>query len=382
MRKQEIDYILARMLDSREDISDLNITVGKPLQVESSGELTAVAMDFPSPEITPFQAEIFALNLIDRDRTLMRALVEEGSCDASYELHGRARFRINIFSRGDTYSTVLRKLEDTIPTCEGLGLPEVLSEIPEEKNGFVLFAGATGTGKTTSLAAVLNEINEKRPVHVITLEDPVEYRHPHKKATFNQRELGVDFATFAGGLRAALRQAPKVVLVGEMRDRETMEIGLSAAETGHLVFSSLHTMNAGQTINRIVGMFPQEEETQIRARLADTIRWIICQRLLPRVGGGRIAAFEILKTNLRVKDTILHGEKEGRTFQEIIEAGRAFGMVTFDEYIIGLYRDGLITEETALSYATTKGIVGRGIDSIKGAKGEATTEIEKLEVDW
>jgi len=382
MRKQEIDYILARMLDSREDISDLNITVGKPLQVESSGELTAVAMDFSPPEITPFQAEIFALNLIDRDRALMRTLVEEGSCDVSYELQGTARFRINIFSRGDTYSTVLRKLESTIPTCEGLGLPEVLHEIPEEKNGFVLFVGATGTGKTTSLAAVLNEINEKRPVHVITLEDPVEYRHPHKKATFNQRELGVDFSTFAGGLRAALRQAPKVVLVGEMRDRETMEIGLSAAETGHLVFSSLHTMNAGQTVNRIVGMFPQEEETQIRARLADTIRWIICQRLLPRIGGGRVAAFEILKSNLRVKDTILHGEKEGRTFQEIIEAGRAFGMVTFDEYIIGLYQGGLITEETALSYATTKGVVGRGIDSIKGAKGEATTEIKDLEVEW
>lgn len=382
MRKQEIDYILARMLDSREDISDLNITVGKPLQVESSGELAAVAIDLPAPEITPFQAEIFALNLIGRDRNLIRALVEEGSCDASYELQGRARFRVNVFSRGNTYSTVLRKLEDRIPTSKELGLPEVLQEIPEEKNGFALFVGATGTGKTTSLAAILDEINEKRPVHVITLEDPVEYRHPHKKATFNQRELGVDFASFAGGLRAALRQAPKVVLVGEMRDRETMEIGLSAAETGHLVFSSLHTMNAGQTINRIVGMFPQEEENQIRARLADTIRWIVCQRLLPRVGGGRVAAFEIMKTNLRVRDTILHGEKEGRTFQEIIEAGRAFGMVTFDEYIIGLYRDGLITEETALSYATTKGVVGRGIDSIKNEKGEATTEIEKLEVDW
>ncbi|MBW2560567.1 MAG: PilT/PilU family type 4a pilus ATPase [Deltaproteobacteria bacterium] len=382
MRKQEIDYILARMLDSRNDISDLNITVGKPLQVESSGELTVVEMDFSPPEITPFQAEIFALNFINRDRTLMRALVEEGSCDASYEVHGKARFRINIFSRGDTYSTVLRKLEDRVPTCEELGLPEVLSEIPEEKNGFVLFAGATGTGKTTSLTAILNEINEKRPVHVITLEDPVEYKHQHKRATFNQRELGVDFTSFASGLRAALRQAPKVVLVGEMRDRETMEIGLSAAETGHLVFSSLHTMNAGQTINRIAGMFSQEEEAQIRARLADTIRWIICQRLLPRIGGGRVAAFEILKSNLRVKDTILHGEKEGRTFQEIIEAGHAFGMVTFDDYIIGLYRDGVITEETALSYATTKGVVGRGIDSIKSAKGEATTEIKDLEVEW
>ncbi|MBW2544008.1 MAG: PilT/PilU family type 4a pilus ATPase [Deltaproteobacteria bacterium] len=382
MRKQEIDYILNRMLDSHGDISDLNITVGKPFQVETSGALTTIEMDFSPSEITPFQAEMLALNLINRDRNLMRTLVEDGSCDASYELHGKARFRVNIFSRGDTYSTVLRKLEDKVPTCEGLNLPKVLYEIPEEKNGLVLFAGATGTGKTTSLAAVLNEINEKRPVHVITLEDPVEYKHPHKKATFNQRELGADFPSFASGLRAALRQAPKVILVGEMRDRETMEIGLGAAETGHLVFSSLHTVNAGQTINRIIGMFPQEEETQIRARLADTIRWVICQRLLPRVGGGRVAAFEILKTNLRIKDTILNGEKEGKTFPEIIEAGHAFGMVTFDQYIIGLYQDGAITEETALSYATTKGVVGRGIDSIKSEKGETTTEIENLEVEW
>jgi len=382
MRKQEVDYILAHMLDSHEDISDLNITVGRPLQVESSGELMAVDLDFSLPEITPFQAEIFALNLINRDRILMQTLVKDGSCDTSYELPGKVRFRINIFSQGENYSTILRKLDDRVPSCGELNLPKVFFEIPEEKNGLVLFAGATGTGKTTSLAAVLNEINEKRPVHVITLEDPVEYKHPHKKATFNQRELGVDFVSFASGLRAALRQAPKVILVGEMRDRETMEIGLTASETGHLVFSSLHTMNAGQTINRIIGMFPQEEESQIRARLADTIRWIICQRLLPRIGGGRVAAFEILKTSLRIKDAILNGEKEGGTFQDIIEAGHAFGMTTFDDYIVELYRNGAITEETALSYATIKGVVGRGIDSIKSTKGETTTEIESLEVDW
>ncbi|MBN2538839.1 MAG: PilT/PilU family type 4a pilus ATPase [Deltaproteobacteria bacterium] len=382
MRKQEIDYMLTRMLDFYQDISDLNITVGKPFQVESSGDLETVEMEFSPSEITPFQAEVFALNLINRDRKLTRELVEDGSCDTSYELRGKARFRINIFSQGQNFSTVLRKLEDRIPTRDELKLPNVVSEISEEKNGFALFAGATGTGKTTSLAAILNEINEHRPVHVITLEDPIEYKHSHKRATFNQRELGVDFISFASGLRAALRQAPKVILVGEMRDRETMEIGLSAAETGHLVLSTLHTMNAGQTVNRIIGMFPREEQTQIRARLADTIRWVICQRLLPRIGGGRIAAFEIMKTNLRVKDTILHGEAEGRTFQDIIEAGHAFGMVTFDEYIVGLYRDGFVTEETALSYATTKGVVGRGIDTIKSERGEATTEIGELEVEW
>jgi len=315
MRKQEIDYILARMLDSHEDISDLNITVGKPLQVESSGELMPVEMEFSPSEITPFQAEIFALNLINRDHTLMRTLVEDGSCDTSYELQGKARFRINIFSRGNTYSTVLRKLTDKVPTCEELDLPKVLHEIPEEKNGFVLFVGATGTGKTTSLAAVLNEVNEKRPVHVITLEDPIEYKHPFKRATFNQRELGVDFVSFSSGLRAALRQAPKVILVGEMRDRETMEIGLSASETGHLVLSSLHTMNAGQTINRIVGMFSQEERSQIRARLADTIRWIVCQRLLPRIGGGRVAAFEILKPTCGSRIPSFTGKRRGEPFR-------------------------------------------------------------------
>jgi twitching motility protein PilT len=231
------------------------------------------------------------------------------------------------------------------------------------------------------LAAVLNEINDAKSVHIVTLEDPVEYDHPHKRSTFNQREMGNDFDTFASGLRAALRQAPKVILVGEMRDRETVEIGLSAAETGHLVLSTLHTMDAGQTINRILGMFSTEEENQIRIRLADTIRWIVCQRLLPRVGGGRVAAFEIMGTNLRVQDSILHGESEGKTFYEIIQEGRAFGMITFDDYIVGLYEKGLITEETAMAYASRRGIVGRGIDAVKAARGEATTDIEDLQVD-
>lgn len=251
----------------------------------------------------------------------------------------------------------------------------------KEKNGIILVTGATGSGKSTSLAAVLDEINETQSVHIVTLEDPVEYQHPHKKATFNQREMGADFDTFASGIRAALRQAPKVILVGEMRDRETVEIGLSAAETGHLVLSTLHTVDAGQTINRILGMFSTEEENQIRIRLADTVRWIVCQRLLPKVGGGRVAAFEIMGTNLRVKDTILHGESEGKTFYEIIQAGKAFGWTTFDDYIVGLYEKGLITEETAMAYASRKGITGRGIDMIKAGRGEATTDIEHLEVD-
>jgi twitching motility protein PilT len=381
MRKAECDYILGRMLSSHPNVSDLNITAGKPFQVESSGQLTPVKLTPDFESLTPFQTEIFALNLINRDRRLTETLLREGSCDLSYELPGKARFRVNVFSQRRKYSIVLRKLETRIPTCAQLNLPDPFMEMAKEKNGIILVTGATGSGKSTSLAVVLNEINETQSVHIVTLEDPVEYQHPHKKATFNQREMGADFDTFASGIRAALRQAPKVILVGEMRDRETVEIGLGAAETGHLVLSTLHTVDAGQTINRILGMFSTEEENQIRIRLADTVRWIVCQRLLPKVGGGRVAAFEIMGTNLRVKDTILHGESEGKTFYEIIQAGKAFGWTTFDDYIVGLYEKGLITEETAMAYASRKGIVGRGIDMIKAGRGEATTDIDDLEVD-
>jgi len=369
------------MLDSYDNVSDLNITVGKPFQVETSGDLAVVDLDPKFSEITPFQSEIFALNLINQSQRLTETLLLEGSCDSSYELPGKARFRVNIFSQRGSYSVVLRKLSPKIPTCQELGLPDAFYEMGKEKNGFVLITGATGSGKSTSLAAILNEINDVRSIHIVTLEDPVEYDHPHKKATFNQREMGEDFNSFANGLRAALRQAPKVILVGEMRDRESLEIGLSAAETGHLVLSTLHTMDAGQTINRILGMFPTEEENQIRTRIADSIRWIVCQRLLPKVGGGRVAAFEILRSNLRVKDSILHGESEGKTFYDIIQAGKAFGMVTFDDYILGLYEKGIITQETAMAYASRKDELGRGIDTIKSVRGEATTDIEDLKVD-
>lgn len=381
MKKQEVDYILARMLDAYDNVSDLNITVGKPFQVESSGQLVGVEIDPPFDELTPFQTEIFALNLVNQDRRLTETLLNEGSCDSSYELPGKARFRVNIFSQRSNYSSILRKLETKIPTLQDMELPKAFYKMALEKNGIILVTGATGSGKSTSLAAVLNEINETKSVHVVTLEDPVEYEHPHKKSTFNQREMGTDFDAFSSGLRAALRQAPKVILVGEMRDRETVEIGLSAAETGHLVVSTLHTVDAGQTINRILGMFSIEEENQLRIRLADTVRWIVCQRLLPKVGGGRVAAFEIMGSNLRVKDTILHGESEGKTYYEIIQAGSAFGMTTFDDYIVELYKKELIDEETAMAYASRKGIVGRGLDTVKSGRGEATTDIEELAID-
>ena len=381
MKKQEVDHILTRMLDSHSNVSDLNLTVGKPLQVESAGELVPVDIKPEIKELTPFQTETFALNLISQDRRLTETLIKSGSCDLSYSLPGKARFRVNIFAQTGNYSIVLRKLESKIPTIRDLNLPDTFYKIAKDLNGIVFVTGATGSGKSTSLAAILEEINEARSVHVVTLEDPTEYQHPHKKATFNQRELGTDFDNFANGLRAALRQAPKVILVGEMRDRETVEIGLNAAETGHLVLTTLHTVDAGQTINRILGMFPNEEEKQIRIRLADTVRWIVGQRLLPKIGGGRVAAFEILGTNLRVKDAILNGESEGKTFYEIMEAGRPFGMTTFDDHIVGLYEQGLITQETAMAYASHKGVAGRGIDRVKSARGESTTDIDNLEID-
>ena len=381
MRKAEIDHILTTILEAFENISDLNITVGKPCQVESSGQLTGVPIVAPIDKLTPFQAEIFALNIVNSDRRLTEILIREGSCDCSYFVVGKARFRVNIFAQRGFYSLVLIKLESRIPSIEDLKLPVQFAKAAEEKNGLILVTGATVSGKSTTLAALLNKINEEKSIHIITLEDPVEFVHPHKKATFNQRELGSDYDTFSSGLRAALRQGPKVILVGEMRDRETVEIVMSAAETGHLVMSSLHTVDAGQTINRIVGMFSQEEEQQIRIRLADTVRWIICQRLLPKVGGGRVALLEIMSTNMRVKDTIINGESEDNTYYDIITNGDAYGMWTFDQHILKLFREGLITEETALAYASRKAIVGRGIDTLKAEKGEKTTNIDGLSMD-
>ena len=244
MRKPEVDHILIKMLESNTNISDVILTVDKPFQVEAAGVLVPVDLEPHFEKLTPFQTETFALNLINQDRRLMEALLKEGSCDLSYELPGIARFRVNIFSQRNQYSIVLRKLETQIPTYAELGLPDAYRRVATEKNGIVLVTGATGSGKTTSLAAVINDINEKQPVHIITLEDPIEYTHSQKKATVNQRELGKDFDTFANGLRASLRQAPNVILVGEMRDRDSVEIALNAAETGHLVLSTLHTTDA------------------------------------------------------------------------------------------------------------------------------------------
>jgi twitching motility protein PilT len=366
------------MLDSAPEVSDLIFTVEKPLQVESAGELKEVACDPPIERLSPYQTEMIALNLIGENQWHIKDLLRTGSCDSAYTVLDKARFRINIFSQRGNYSIVLRKLNTVIPTLEVLKLPEIINQIPREKTGLVLVTGATGSGKSTTLAAVLNEFNRTKAIHIITLEDPVEFIHPHAKATFNQRELGTDFDCFANGLRAALRQAPKVILVGEMRDRETVKIALSAAETGHLVLSTLHTVDAGQTINRILGMFETEEQEQIRLRLADTLRWVVSQRLVPRIGGGRHAMLEIMGSNLRTKESIVQGESEGKSFYEIIESSQSFGWRTFDFTAVEAYEQGVITEETAMLYCSKRGPVTRAIDNVKKARGESTHQMNGL----
>jgi len=378
MRLPEVNYWITNMLESYERISDLNFTVGKPLQVETAGQQVPINVHPEIKELTPFQTEVAALNLIQGNKRLLDDLAVHGSCDLSHGLGDRARFRVNIFTQQGHLSIAMRKMEAAIPTIQSLNLPEVFNKMTREINGFILVTGATGTGKSTTLAALCDKINREKMVHVVTLEDPIEFVHPHKKCTFNQRELGNDFDTFANGLRAALRQAPKVILVGEMRDRETMEIGLAAAETGHLVMSTLHTVDAGQTINRILGFFDQEEQPQIRNRLTDTIRYVVCQRLLPKEGGDRVAAFEIMSNNLRIRDLIINGETEDRTFYDVIEDGSALGMQTFDQHILELYEQGLISEETAKIYGSRKSAIGRGLDRIKAARGESTTGISGL----
>jgi twitching motility protein PilT len=369
MRIPDLDKILSAMLKTYTGISDLNFSVGHPLQVEDWGELKPVFVDPPIEALTPYQTEQIALSLMRGNRRLIYDYLTAGSCDCSYSLEGAARFRINIFRQQGHFSIVLRKLQDDVPTIEALGLPNIFYEIAQEKNGLILVTGATGSGKTTTLAALLNHVNDTQPVHVITLEDPIEFVYPKRKATFNQRELGQDFTNYPTGLRSALRQAPKVILVGEMRDRATVEIALMAAETGHLVLSTLHTVDAGQSINRILGLFSLGEEKQLRLRLAATLRYIVSQRLAPKVGGGRQLLTEVMGHNLRTQETVALGEGEHRNFYEIIEASSAFGWMTFDQSILQAYENNLITEDIAKLYASKKGHISRGIDLIQKTRG-------------
>ena len=378
MRRPELDQILTTMLASQPEVSDLLFTTDRPPQVESYGELKPVVFDPPIEKLTPFQNETIALNIVGDNLWQIEDLIRHGSCDASYALYDKARFRVNVFSQRGNYSTVCRQLSTEIPTLEKLKFPDILKQLPREKTGLILITGATGSGKSTTLAAILDEINHSKAAHIVTLEDPVEFLHKHQMSTFNQRELGVDFDSYANGLRAALRQAPKVILVGEMRDRDTVKIALSAAETGHLVLSTLHTVNAGETINRILGMFEPDEQEQLRTRLSDSLRWVVSQRLAPKIGGGRQALLEIMGSNLRIQETIRLGESEGKTFYEIIDASYAFGWRTFDQACLDAFEQGLITEDTATLYCTKRSVVSRSIDNLKKARGEVTSSVNSL----
>jgi twitching motility protein PilT len=351
MKNFNLDAILEAMLKISDRVSDLNFSVGRPPQVEVDGQL--VSVNFPGlPRLTPYQTEMIAMHMLRNDRELTRTLLSNGSVDLSYSIPQKTRFRVNIFAQRGTYAIVLRVIPDGIPSLEGLKFPKELFNIPHLKNGIVLVTGPTGSGKSTTLAALINQINQDFAYHILTIEDPVEYMHRHIKSTVNQREVGSDTKTFALALRAALRQAPKVILIGEMRDVETIEIAMEAAETGHLVLSTLHTIDAAKTVDRIVGVFPKDQEPQIRTRFAQSFRYVISQRLLPKTGGGRVAVLEILKSTMRTRDYVMKGETDGRSLTDAMHDGSVDGMQTFDDELEKLWQQQTITKEIALAYAT------------------------------
>ncbi len=347
--------LLSKMLKVSPQISDLIFSPGRPPQVELRGELVAVNV----PErrmLTPEDTRRIAGELLAGNKTAIAALKEKGSSDTSYSLPGECRFRVNVFMQRGTCAIVMRVIPRTIPGFQELRLPAELERIAELKNGIVLVTGPTGSGKSSTLAAVLDRINETHAYHIVTIEDPIEFMHRHKKSTIHQRELHIDTPNFALALRAALRQAPKVILVGEMRDRETIEIALEAAETGHLVLSTLHTIDASKTVERIIGVFPLSEQHIIRTRLAKSFRYIVSQRLMPlKDRSGRIAVVEILRSTLRTREYMEKGEQEGKTLLDAMRDGDLDGMQHFDGEIERLIREGVIDAETGLAYATNAG---------------------------
>jgi twitching motility protein PilT len=346
--------LIGAMLDSGKGISDLIFSPGRPPQVERHGELVAVATT-QMPVLRVEDTARIARDLVGSNEQALRALKEEGACDLSYSLPDRARFRVNVFRQRGTFAIVMRVIAPKVPTLADLSLPASLSDIAALKNGIVLVTGPTGSGKSSTLAAIIDLINETRAEHIITIEDPVEFLHHHKKATVHQRELHSDTPTFAAALRAALRQAPKVVLVGEMRDRETIEIALTAAETGHLVLSTLHTIDASKTVERVIGTFEAGDQQSIRSRLASSFRYFISQKLIPRKSGGRVVVLEILKATMRTRDYIVLGEAEGKSLLDAMRDGELDGMQYFDGEIEKLVRSGVISYSTAMLYATNPG---------------------------
>lgn len=352
MRYFDLPPVIERMLTVSDKISDLNFSVGQAPQVEINGKLMPVE-PMELQRLTPYQTEIIAMTLLQGNSDAAQRLAHTGSADLSYSLPSRTRFRVNIFQQRGTYSIVMRVIPTAIPTLDSLSLPSQLSEVAELRNGIVLVTGPTGSGKSTTLAAIINLINERHHYHIVTIEDPIEFLHVHGNSTINQREIGSDAKDFPSALRAALRQAPKVILIGEMRDYETTEIALEAAETGHLVLSTLHTIDASKTVDRIIGLYPKNEEQVIRTRLAQTFRFIVSQRLIPRADGrGRIAAVEVLKSTPRTREYVSEGENEGKTLLDAMRDGMLDGMQDFDSVIKKMIEQGTVTQEDGLSFAT------------------------------
>jgi twitching motility protein PilT len=350
----DLPPVIERMLMVSDKISDLNFSVGQLPQVEINGKLTPV-QPLGLQKLTPYQTEVIAMTLLQENAEAAERLVQTGTADLSYSLPSRARFRCNIFQQRGVYSIVMRVIPTDIPTLGSLGLPPQLAEIAELRNGLVLITGPTGSGKSSTLAAIVDIINESKHYHVVAIEDPIEYLHTHKNSTINQREVGHDTKDFPSALRAALRQAPKVILIGEMRDYETTEIALEAAETGHLVLSTLHTIDASKTIDRIIGLYPKNEEPVIRTRLAQTFRYILSQRLIPRADfRGRVAAVEILRSTPRTREYIENGEAEGKSLLDAMRDGKLEGMQNFDIVIKDLIERKIISFEDGIGFATNQ----------------------------
>ncbi len=347
--------LIAAMLRTPGHVSDLIFSPGRPPQIESNGQLIGIPLK-GLELLTPQHTNRIAQDLMAKNEHPARKLEQEGAADLSYGLAGVARFRVNIFRQRGSCAIVMRVIPDVIPSFDALGLPPQLAETVHLRNGIVLVTGPTGSGKSSTLAAIIDRMNDERAIHILTIEDPIEFLHKHKKATIHQRELHSDTPTFALALRAALRQAPKVILVGEMRDRETIEIALEAAETGHLVLSTLHTIDAAKTVERIIGTFPLSDQHAIRNRLAKAFRYIISQRLLPRKDGkGRIAALEVLKSTMRTREYVEKGEGEGKTLLDAMRDGSTEGMQHFDGEIEKFIRAGIVDLETGIAFATNAG---------------------------
>jgi len=346
--------LITAMLDVGSGISDLIFSPGRPPQVERHGELQPITIPGCSTMRATDTAQV-ARDLIGGNEHSLSVLKAQGACDCSYSLPERTRFRVNVFRQRGSFAVVMRVIASRIPSFAELGLPASLDSVVSLKNGIVLVTGQTGSGKSSTLAAIIDRINETRAEHILTIEDPIEFLHLHKKGTVHQRELHSDTPTFAAALRGALRQAPKVILVGEMRDRETIDVALTAAETGHLVFSTLHTIDASKTVERIVGAFDAGEQHTVRSRLAASFRYFISQRLVPKKNGGRMAVLEILKSTMRTRDYVQAGDVEGKTLLDAMRDGELDGMQHFDGEIEKLIRAGAISMATGLLHATNAG---------------------------